>query len=81
MDSYETRREARHVELTQAMNGRFDKLEESIDKTDDDHETRIRNLELTQAGNAPIIKGVGKATVYLVCALIAGYVGSLYGGS
>lgn len=70
MDSYETRREARHSELSSNMNKRFDQLE-----------ARLRTVELTQAGNQPVVKGVSKVSLMLVAALISGYIGSLISGS
>lgn len=43
-------------------------------------EARLHALEITVAGNAPVIRGVTGATVLLAAALVSGYVGSLLGG-
>lgn len=74
MESYETRREARHIEMASIINGRFDKLDERLDT----HNQRIHQLELIQAANAPVLKGAFKVTILLVGGLIAGYVGTLF---
>lgn len=63
MSALDEIRAARHLEIL----GRFDKLE-----------VRVRDIELTIAANAPLIKGAKGVFVMLSTAMLAGYLGSVF---